>query len=336
MKSWIRNYSIIHFYFSGNIRSKYMKTFILLFLCAVLSTMPAQAQTRKGGFLSKGLDEDYNARTSLQAQRRIMEINLSINKIRKELEAVKARGVTEKDADFLAAKEKELERLAEEINAISKEREYALRDIKEKGHKNAMTGERVDESGKSAGKTVRRDFSGGYSLVTKNSDGSVSTVNHLTCASCGGSGTCRMCGGTAVSDITRTMCPCVTGKCGICHGAGERVTTSVYYPGVGMTITTTTTDGSMRISGPGLDNPAGPGRNDRNDEKEDRGGRYGQIDCHSCWGSGVCATCHGEGYFYFGSSTVLCPNCDHDHNGRCGICHGKGTVYGIKDFSKDY
>lgn len=312
-----------------------MKT-LVLYLCVMLFCLPAQAQTRKGGFLSKGFAEDYNARTSMQAQRRIMEINLSINKIRKELESVKARGVTEKDADFLAAKEKELERLAEEINAISKEKEYALRDVKEKGYKNARAGERAVASDKSAGKTVRRDFSGGYSLVTENSDGSVTTVNHLTCASCGGSGTCRMCGGTAVSDITCTMCPCVTGKCGICHGLGESVTESIYYPKAGVTITTTTIDGSMRVSGPGLDNPVEPERSGRNDKKEDRGGRYGQIDCHMCWGSGVCKTCHGEGYFYFGSSTVLCPNCDHDHNGRCGICHGKGTVYGIKDFSKDY
>ena len=47
--------------------------------------------------------------------------------------------------------------------------------------------------------------------------------------------------------------------------------------------------------------------------------------CVSCLGSGKCKTCNGRGYYYNSlniSRTVLCPNCDHDHNGVCSHCHG--------------
>ena len=50
-------------------------------------------------------------------------------------------------------------------------------------------------------------------------------------------------------------------------------------------------------------------------------------DCVMCLGSGNCKTCDGKGWYYNSfniSKTVLCPNCDHDHNGKCSHCHGTG------------
>ena len=309
-----------------------MKTFIL-YLCTMLFCLPAQSQTQKNGFLSKDFKEEYRVKMKLRMQRRLMEINLSMGKIKKDLDSIRAKGVSESDIDFLDAKERELEKLKKELILINeKSAMYA------KGNDYA-TGTEGKADGKNTGKTVRRDFVGGYDLVTENLDGSVTTVNHLTCTSCYGKGVCSFCNGSGMNYITRMACGCLTGKCGICHGTGEMVTTSVYYPGINTT-QMTMPDGSIEYVGPGFGNSpvtTGNEREKRREEFESRKGRYGQIDCTSCWGSGVCETCGGNGYFYSGStSSIPCPNCDYDHNGRCRVCHGKGTVYGIKDFSKDY
>ena len=46
--------------------------------------------------------------------------------------------------------------------------------------------------------------------------------------------------------------------------------------------------------------------------------------CHLCYGTGICQTCNGKGWYYnpFGTGTVSCPNCDRAHNGICSSCHG--------------
>lgn len=55
---------------------------------------------------------------------------------------------------------------------------------------------------------------------------------------------------------------------------------------------------------------------------------YVERDCPSCFGDGVCSTCNGKGYYSgsYGTGSILCPNCDHDHNGKCKMCHGTGKV----------
>lgn len=312
-----------------------MKTFIL-YLCTMLFCLSSQAQTKKSGFLSKDFKKEYSVRMSLQMQRKIMKLNLSISRVKKDLEALKAKRTGESDIDILVAKEKELEKLEKELKSVKEEKAMWAKLAKENGDGVGMASKTGD---KNTGKTVRKDFVGGYSLVTENPDGSITTVSHMTCTSCYGKGVCSFCNGSGMNYITRMACGCLTGKCGICHGTGEMVTTSVYYPGINTT-QMTMPDGSIEYVGPGFgDSPGTTGneREKRREEFESRKGRYGQIDCTSCWGSGVCKTCGGNGYFYSGStSPIPCPNCDYDHNGRCRVCHGKGTVYGIKDFSKDY
>lgn len=49
--------------------------------------------------------------------------------------------------------------------------------------------------------------------------------------------------------------------------------------------------------------------------------------CQRCAGTGDCKTCDGKGYYYNSfdlSKKILCPNCQHNHNGRCAACGGTG------------
>lgn len=49
--------------------------------------------------------------------------------------------------------------------------------------------------------------------------------------------------------------------------------------------------------------------------------------CRRCVGTGKCKTCEGRGYYYNPldlSKTVLCPNCQRNHNGICASCGGTG------------
>lgn len=49
--------------------------------------------------------------------------------------------------------------------------------------------------------------------------------------------------------------------------------------------------------------------------------------CNRCAGTGRCKTCEGKGYYYNPldmSKTVLCPNCQSNHNGKCALCGGTG------------
>lgn len=47
--------------------------------------------------------------------------------------------------------------------------------------------------------------------------------------------------------------------------------------------------------------------------------------CYMCYGTGVCRTCNGKGYFYseFGTGTIECPNCT---DGSCRTCGGTGKI----------
>lgn len=66
----------------------------------------------------------------------------------------------------------------------------------------------------------------------------------------------------------------------------------------------------------------------QNGASQSNSGRYGNISCHLCHGSGVCATCGGDCIAdspYGG--TYVCPNCD---NGKCRKCKGSGKIYGLK------
>lgn len=64
--------------------------------------------------------------------------------------------------------------------------------------------------------------------------------------------------------------------------------------------------------------------------------RYGNKDCPSCMGSGICKTCNGKRYNENGfgaQGSHECPNCymiNGHASGQCGRCQGKGTIYGLK------
>jgi hypothetical protein len=50
-------------------------------------------------------------------------------------------------------------------------------------------------------------------------------------------------------------------------------------------------------------------------------------DCRLCLGTGKCKTCNGDGYYYNPldlTKTILCPNCQNNHNGKCSSCGGTG------------
>lgn len=63
----------------------------------------------------------------------------------------------------------------------------------------------------------------------------------------------------------------------------------------------------------------------KTDYKEKFENRYSSgKDCVRCFGSGNCQTCNGDGWYRELSKVFVCPNCDHDHNGKCSHCHGTG------------
>ncbi len=64
--------------------------------------------------------------------------------------------------------------------------------------------------------------------------------------------------------------------------------------------------------------------------------RYGNKDCPSCMGNGICKTCNGKKYDYNGygaQGTHECPNCyiiNGQASGKCGRCQGTGQIYGLR------
>lgn len=52
-----------------------------------------------------------------------------------------------------------------------------------------------------------------------------------------------------------------------------------------------------------------------------------EYDCQSCWGSGKCPICHGDGIALIYGKYVDCPSCV---NGHCSACGGSGKKIRIK------
>ena len=50
-------------------------------------------------------------------------------------------------------------------------------------------------------------------------------------------------------------------------------------------------------------------------------------DCGTCWGSGKCQYCHGDGYIIYISGEQDCSACI---DGKCSICAGKGGHYEVE------
>ena len=50
-------------------------------------------------------------------------------------------------------------------------------------------------------------------------------------------------------------------------------------------------------------------------------------DCGTCWGSGKCQYCHGDGYIVYISGEQDCSACI---DGKCSICAGKGGHYEVE------
>lgn len=48
--------------------------------------------------------------------------------------------------------------------------------------------------------------------------------------------------------------------------------------------------------------------------------------CRACNGTGICGTCHGNGYFRssYGGDLIACPNCSAANGRKCNVCDGTG------------
>lgn len=145
--------------------------------------------------------------------------------------------------------------------------------------------------------------------------------NSSKCISCNGSGrqVCIMCGGSGMTvtysyfGLQYNYCSfcCGTGgaTCMVCSGTGRiiiatpPVTVPVYIPS-GSTSTTNH-----------------DGHSHQNDSSSN------PKTCMHCYGDGKCSTCLGRGSYTSFGNTVLCPNCERNHNGICSYCHGRGKIY---------
>ena len=66
-------------------------------------------------------------------------------------------------------------------------------------------------------------------------------------------------------------------------------------------------------------------------KKREKQSRYGYYDCTTCYGTGNCQICGGDGIWrnsLEGLTDHLCPVCPNS-SGRCASCGGKGKKYGI-------
>ncbi len=72
-------------------------------------------------------------------------------------------------------------------------------------------------------------------------------------------------------------------------------------------------------------------RNHVPEKRDERQSRYGYYDCTTCYGTGNCQICGGDGIWrnsLEGLTDHLCPVCPNS-SGRCASCGGKGKKYGI-------
>ncbi len=68
-----------------------------------------------------------------------------------------------------------------------------------------------------------------------------------------------------------------------------------------------------------------------NDKKTEKQSRYGYYDCPTCYGTGKCQRCGGDGIWrnsLEGLKDYMCTSCPNS-SGRCPVCDGTGRKYGI-------
>lgn len=72
--------------------------------------------------------------------------------------------------------------------------------------------------------------------------------------------------------------------------------------------------------------PGSDGNNSQNNGSSTNNSNSGQT-CNHCYGNGKCSSCAGTGYMNnpYTGNTMLCPNCENNHNGICKFCHGRGV-----------
>lgn len=67
------------------------------------------------------------------------------------------------------------------------------------------------------------------------------------------------------------------------------------------------------------------------DQRNEKQSRYGYYDCPTCYGTGKCQVCGGDGVWrnsLEGLKDHMCPSCPNS-SGRCSVCNGTGRKYGV-------
>lgn len=309
----------------------FFKHFISKLFVFIILFIPV---TSDAGFLSKEFLKSYSTRMHLQCQRKIMGLTLEIRKLEKEHSAIeKTNDISEIPRYFEITNK--LSELKDELSECQKDLSFwasVMESYKEK----STTSQNIDSK---KGKTheERIDDPYGYTLISKNSDGSITHESHTKCVSCNGSGICCFCHGQGmqfVMGVGSYTCPCLNGKCYMCLGMGEIISSTTTYPDGSGSYIDQHGNSQVWVSEADFKNCINDIREERERDRESKTGRYGEVTCYSCHGSGKCPWCNNG--ISHSISTHVCSNCLSGHPGVCKTCKGKGKVYGIVDASKLY
>ena len=140
-----------------------------------------------------------------------------------------------------------------------------------------------ESHGHSGNGTYRQAYNdGSYADITKNEDGTTTSVLHSKCNSCKGSARCTICNGTGqvvsgwgrYSRVLKCSFCGMSGRCIYCNGSGEVVTVNQYNP------RTKSTEGYSVSMGKKFNTVDGKRKSNNRYAKE-------KYTCKTCRGTGV-------------------------------------------------
>lgn len=170
---------------------------------------------------------------------------------------------------------------------------------------------------------------GSYADITRNADGSETTITYKPCVICHSRRVCNLCGGAGGRwsgfgnyqnyNICRSCGG--DGKCKYCYGTGMTVFTSTYYPGSNSTI------GKDLWSGRTYS--AGGGAGDKRESVSESNGTNNSATCSKCKGTGYDpfpSSSHGVGgwigvYHNGHSQCNICGKWEEHWHDKCPSCN---------------
>lgn len=311
---------------------KGLKQFISILFAIILLFCPI---TSNAGFLSSAFMKSYSTKMHLLCQRKVLGLTLSIKKLEREQEKIEKSDDISNAPRYIEIIE-ELADLKNQLNVSRKDLSFWA-SVEESYKDKSASNQSNNSKKENTTNKERIDNPNGYTLVTKNSDGSITNESHTKCVSCNGSGVCCFCHGQGMQylmGVGAYPCGCLGGKCYMCLGRGEMVSSVTTYPDGSGSYMDQHGNSHVWVSQSDFQNTVKNMEEERKRDRESKTGRYGDVTCYSCNGSGKCPWCNNG--ISHSVSTHVCSNCLPEHPGVCKTCKGKGKVHGIVDSSKLY